>query len=167
MIVYYTEQEFLLLMASKSQELDSYEEMKEAFHLFDKDNDGLITVGELQKLFVHIGCDLTLDECDLMIKEVDETGRGIGIEFEDFVKLMKLSKEELAEGFNYIHEYDFVRATLEDLKKEFHLANSEEQKELQQKIQDCQHELFLKKQLRDKQVYKGKHTRKMLASCLF
>src|SRR3989338_7282407 len=148
-------------MASKSQELDSYEEMKEAFHLFDKDNDGIITCGELQKLFVHIGCEITLDECDLMIKEVDETGRGGGIEFEDFVKLMKMSKEELAEGFNHIHDYEDVRLALEDLKKEFHQSNSEEQKVLQQRIKECQHELFLRKQQRDKQVYKGKHTRKM------
>ncbi|KAG2385591.1 hypothetical protein C9374_003406 [Naegleria lovaniensis] len=159
--------EFLLLMASKANELDSFEEMKEAFNLFDKDKDGIITVGEVQKVFAHIGCDLTLDECDLMIKEVDQTGKGIGIEFEDFVKLMKMSKEELNESVKHIIEYDNCLEDLRELQKVFHEANTDEQKLINQEILQLQDELILKKQLRDKQVYKGKHTRKMLASCLY
>lgn len=154
-------------MASKANELDSFEEMKEAFNLFDKDKDGIITVGEVQKVFAHIGCDLTLDECDLMIKEVDQTGKGIGIEFEDFVKLMKMSKEELNESVKHIIEYDNCLEDLRELQKVIHEANSDEQKLINQEILQLQDELILKKQLRDKQVYKGKHTRKMLASCLY
>ena len=154
-------------MASKANELDSFEEMKEAFNLFDKDKDGIITVGEVQKVFAHIGCDLTLDECDLMIKEVDQTGKGIGIEFEDFVKLMKMSKEELNESVKHIIEYDNCLEDLRELQKVIHEANSDEQKLINQEIFQLQDELILKKQLRDKQVYKGKHTRKMLASCLY
>ncbi|KAL9649125.1 hypothetical protein ABK040_004216 [Willaertia magna] len=87
--------EFLQLMGSKANELDSFEEMKEAFKIFDQDGDDIIRKEELQKVFQHIGCTLTLEECDLMIKEVDRTGKGEGIEFEDFVKLMKTSRVDL------------------------------------------------------------------------
>ena len=46
--------EFLNLMERKMKDTDSQEELKETFHLFDKDKNGFISAAEL---------------CHLMIKE--------------------------------------------------------------------------------------------------
>ena len=41
-------EEFLSMMAKKMKETDSEEEIREAFRVFDKDNDGFLTMKELK-----------------------------------------------------------------------------------------------------------------------
>lgn len=86
--------EFVELMANSNKKLDSKYEMYEAFKVFDQDNDQVISKEELQKVFRHIGCELTEEECDMMIKEVDTTGTNT-IHYEDFIKLMAMSKRDI------------------------------------------------------------------------
>ena len=86
--------EFVALMASSNKKLDSKFEMNEAFRVFDQDNDGAITRDELRRVFKSIGCSLTEEECEMMIREVDKTGTG-AIHQDDFVRLMSMSQRDV------------------------------------------------------------------------
>lgn len=50
---------------------------KEAFALFDKDNDGCITTGELGTVMRALGKNPTEAEVHKLIKEIDPDGRGV------------------------------------------------------------------------------------------
>lgn len=52
-------------------------ECKEAFALFDKDNDGCITTGELGTVMRALGKNPTEAEVRSIVKEVDPDGRGV------------------------------------------------------------------------------------------
>uniref|UniRef100_A0A6V7QSY4 EF-hand domain-containing protein n=1 Tax=Ananas comosus var. bracteatus TaxID=296719 RepID=A0A6V7QSY4_ANACO len=70
--------EFLYLMAKKMKETNDEEELKEAFKVFDKDQNGFISASEK----------LTDEEVEQMIKEADMDGDG-QVNFEEFVKMMR------------------------------------------------------------------------------
>ncbi|RIB17664.1 hypothetical protein C2G38_2131912 [Gigaspora rosea] len=80
--------EFLNMMARKVKDSDAEEELKEAFKVFDKDNNGLISAAELRQVMNNIGEKLTDEEIDEMIHEADVDGDG-QINYEEFVKMMK------------------------------------------------------------------------------
>ncbi|KAF3453740.1 hypothetical protein FNV43_RR04181 [Rhamnella rubrinervis] len=69
---------------------DDEEELKEAFDVFDKDKDGLISVDELALVLCSLG--LTegkkMEDCKEMIKKVDMDGDGM-VNFDEFKKMMK------------------------------------------------------------------------------
>ncbi|CAM8963640.1 unnamed protein product [Rhodiola kirilowii] len=80
--------EFLLkLMARKMKDTDSEEELKEAFRVFDKDQNGFISAAELRHVMTNLGEKLTDEEVDEMIREADVDGDG-QINFEEFVKVV-------------------------------------------------------------------------------
>merc|ERR1712118_2012 len=79
--------EFLSLMARKMKDTDSEEEIKEAFKVFDKDGNGLISAAELRHVMPNLGEKLTDEEVDEMIREADVDGDG-QINYEEFVKMM-------------------------------------------------------------------------------
>eukprot|EP00882_Tetradesmus_deserticola_P022530 GHRQ01024447.1.p1 GENE.GHRQ01024447.1~~GHRQ01024447.1.p1 ORF type:complete len:134 (+),score=34.23 GHRQ01024447.1:195-596(+) len=62
-------------------------EAKEAFALFDKDNDGCITTGELGTVMRALGKNPTEAEVRSLIKEVDADGRGV-INLQEFLGVM-------------------------------------------------------------------------------
>ncbi|PIA45098.1 hypothetical protein AQUCO_01700557v1 [Aquilegia coerulea] len=62
-------------------------EFEEAFHLFDKDGDGCITIDELATVIRSLDQNPTEEELLDMINEVDVDGNGT-IEFEEFLNLM-------------------------------------------------------------------------------
>ncbi|CAL9123121.1 unnamed protein product [Musa acuminata var. zebrina] len=70
----------------------SLEEVKDAFHVFDENNDGYIDAGELQRVLLKLGFTegLELDACMSMITIYDENHDG-KIGFTEFVKLMEIS----------------------------------------------------------------------------
>jgi calmodulin len=79
--------EFLNLMAKKMQDTDTEDDLKEAFKVFDKDNDGYISAAELRHVLTNIGEKLSDEEVDEMIREADIDGDG-QINYEEFVKMM-------------------------------------------------------------------------------
>ncbi len=79
--------EFLSLMARKMKDTDTEEELVEAFRVFDRDGNGLISAAELWHVMTNLGEKLTDEEVDEMIKEADLDGDG-HINYEEFVRMM-------------------------------------------------------------------------------
>jgi len=79
--------EFLTMMARKMKDTDSEEEIREAFKVFDRDNNGYISAAELRHVMTSIGEKLTDVEVDEMIREADQDGDG-RIDYNEFVQLM-------------------------------------------------------------------------------
>ncbi|KAM2033649.1 hypothetical protein ACFX1T_015501 [Malus domestica] len=78
-------------IADLFEEDPSLEEVKEAFRVFDENEDGFIDAGEVMKVLSVLGfVEVSEVECKRMIKafDVDEDGR---IDFDEFVKLMENS----------------------------------------------------------------------------
>lgn len=68
--------EFLQMMSKKMKDADSEDELREAFRVFDKNNDGLISSNELRHVMTSLGERLSEEEVDDMIKEADLDGDG-------------------------------------------------------------------------------------------
>ncbi|OQV19740.1 putative Calmodulin [Hypsibius exemplaris] len=66
---------------------DEEKELKDAFHVFDKQGTGYITPSDLRVVLQCMGESLTEDEIDDMISEVDLDGDG-RIDFDEFVAAM-------------------------------------------------------------------------------
>ncbi|XP_027353283.1 calmodulin-2/4-like isoform X2 [Abrus precatorius] len=79
--------EFLNLMARKMKETEAEEDLKEAFRVFDKDEDGYISPSELRCVMITIGERVTGEELEQMVKEADLDGDGL-IDYEEFVRMM-------------------------------------------------------------------------------
>ena len=63
-------------MAHKVAQSDSDAELRAAFRVFDKDNNGTIDTAELRQLMKSIGEDLTDEQIEEMIREADQDGDG-------------------------------------------------------------------------------------------
>ncbi|XP_024369922.1 calmodulin-like protein 3 [Physcomitrium patens] len=71
-------------------EADSHieEALQSAFNVFDSDNDGFISAGELHRVLSSLGDDnISLDDCRYMISCVDADGDQL-VDFKEFRKLM-------------------------------------------------------------------------------
>merc|ERR1712022_73299 len=79
--------EFLSLMARKMKDTDTEEELVEAFKVFDRDGNGLISAAELRHVMTNLGEKPTDEEVDEMIREAYVDGDG-AINYEEFVKIM-------------------------------------------------------------------------------
>ncbi|KAG0263677.1 hypothetical protein DFQ27_001634 [Actinomortierella ambigua] len=79
--------EFLTMMARKMKDTDSEEEIREAFKVFDKDNNGYISAAELRHVLTNLGERLSEAEVDEMITEADVDGDG-QINYDEFVRMM-------------------------------------------------------------------------------
>jgi len=79
--------EFLVMMTRKIKDSDSDDDLKEAFKVFDKDDNGSISAKELRHVMTNLGEKLSDEEIDEMIREVDINGDG-HIDYDEFVKMM-------------------------------------------------------------------------------
>ncbi|CAO2166772.1 unnamed protein product [Urochloa humidicola] len=79
--------EFLGLMARRMRDSDSEEELREAFRVFDKDQNGFISAAELRHVMANLGERLTDAEVGEMVREADGDGDG-RINYDEFVKVM-------------------------------------------------------------------------------
>lgn len=79
--------EFCNLMTKQAHEDDADEELREAFKIFDKDEDGFISPAELRFVMTNLGEKLTDEEIDDMIREADFDGDGL-INYEEFVYMI-------------------------------------------------------------------------------
>ncbi|XP_072376559.1 calmodulin-alpha-like isoform X2 [Diabrotica undecimpunctata] len=83
--------EFLQMMSKKMKDADGEEELKEAFRVFDKNNDGLISSNELRHVMTSLGERLSEEEVNDMIKEADLDGDG-QVNYEEFVTILTSKK---------------------------------------------------------------------------
>jgi len=63
------------------------EELKEAFRIYDRDGQGFITTDVLKEILREIDSELTEDDLDNIIEEVDEDGSGT-LDFDEFQGMM-------------------------------------------------------------------------------
>ena len=63
-------------MSQSVRELDTEQELYNAFKVFDKDGSGTISSDELRNVLKSLGEDLTDEEVDEMIKLADRNGDG-------------------------------------------------------------------------------------------
>ncbi|XP_055297240.1 calmodulin-like isoform X2 [Sitodiplosis mosellana] len=83
--------EFLLMMSKKMKVAEGEDELKEAFRVFDKNNDGLISATELRHVMTNLGERLSDAEVDDMIKEADSDNDGF-VNYEEFVMILTAKK---------------------------------------------------------------------------
>lgn len=89
------------MMARKMKDTDSEEEIREAFKVFDRDNNGFISAAELRHVMTSIGEKLTDDEVDEMIREADQDGDGrIDCECSNICKEILLTAPKTTNSFN-------------------------------------------------------------------
>merc|ERR1712020_831352 len=63
--------EFLVLMERQMKEVPTEQAIRDAFRVFDKDNDGFISSSELKQFLTNLGQKFTDEEVDEMMKEAD------------------------------------------------------------------------------------------------
>ncbi|XP_053643044.1 calmodulin-like [Cherax quadricarinatus] len=78
-------------LLSRDFTVETAEELREAFGVFDKDGNGYISASELKHVLMTMGEKLSQDEVDIMIREADIDGEG-HIHYEQFVHLMSPPK---------------------------------------------------------------------------
>ncbi|OMJ80243.1 hypothetical protein SteCoe_19560 [Stentor coeruleus] len=79
--------EFLNFMARKMNGQDTEEDMFEAFRVFDRDGNGLISVVEFRHVLTNVGEKVTDEGLDEMIREAHLNDNGY-INYEEFVRMM-------------------------------------------------------------------------------
>lgn len=82
-------------------------DLKEAFKLFDKDNDGSITWRELGEVMKKLGQNPTDEELQDMVNEVDNDSNGI-IDFDEFCAMM--TPKVLGDGSNSVNDEELKEA---------------------------------------------------------
>jgi len=75
--------EFLQMMSKQQKEDVTIDSLLDAFRIFDKDEDGFITVAELTRIMTSLGERMTQKELNEMIREADSDGDGL-INYEEF-----------------------------------------------------------------------------------
>ncbi|KAJ2709947.1 Calmodulin [Coemansia spiralis] len=78
----------LRALANKAKSADGMEaEVLEAFQVFDKDNDGLISVADFRHIMTHMGERFSDAEVDEMIREAN-VGGGSDIDYRSFTRML-------------------------------------------------------------------------------
>ncbi|OVA01741.1 EF-hand domain [Macleaya cordata] len=66
---------------------DGIQELKDAFEMYDKDKNGLISASELHMVLKSLGEKCSVHDCSRMISSVDADGDGC-VNFQEFKKMM-------------------------------------------------------------------------------
>ncbi|EDR29145.1 calmodulin, putative [Entamoeba dispar SAW760] len=82
----FDQETFLTIMLEYGQEVDSTEDIKKAFEIFDKEKNGYISASELKHVLTTLGEKLTEQEVDDLLKEIG-VEEGL-INVDEFVKLI-------------------------------------------------------------------------------
>jgi len=83
--------------SKRNRLIESNEEMKTIFKLFDTDNNGSITVDELRDAMKQQGLNPTNEDLKRMISDVDLNGNGM-VEFDEFCLMMSNKTRRLDDG---------------------------------------------------------------------
>ena len=86
-------QEFIELNTKGIDSAELMENLKEAFSVFDVDNNGSITAEELQNVLSSLGEECSLGDCRRMIAGVDQDGDGM-INFDEFKVMMTMGPQK-------------------------------------------------------------------------
>merc|ERR1711978_384000 len=73
--------------SSEDDEEQMKEELKEAFRIYDQENQGFITNDILKEILREIDSTLTEEDLDHIVEEVDEDGSGT-MDFDEFQEMM-------------------------------------------------------------------------------
>lgn len=98
------------------------QQLKEAFRFFDKDGDGAITTEEIGEVLKTLGLEITTDELDDIMADLDENGDGI-MDFDEFVTMMdrRMSigsqRAEIEETFRVFDKNGDGKIDFDDLKE--------------------------------------------------
>jgi len=79
--------EFLELMKNKYSSDDLESDLREAFKIFDRDNDGYISIHEFKRVSTLLGANLRCDEIEELMQQADLDGNGL-LDYEEFVKML-------------------------------------------------------------------------------
>eukprot|EP01083_Nonionella_stella_P125891 380847_1 len=79
--------EFLAMLTRKANTNETVDDLEKAFKIFDKGGRGKIGRSELREVMLGLGEDLTDEQLDIMIKEIDSDGDGF-VTLEDFKNVM-------------------------------------------------------------------------------
>lgn len=79
--------EFTLLMADKMKNMDTEDDVRDAFRVFDVNGIGLISAQELRHVVTNLGEKLSDEEANEMIRVADADGDGL-INYNDFINMM-------------------------------------------------------------------------------
>ncbi|XP_022031730.1 probable calcium-binding protein CML20 [Helianthus annuus] len=96
-------------------------ELREAFDLFDADGNGIIDAKELNAATRALGFEMTKEQIDEMMVEVDKDESG-AIDFDEFVYMMtskiceRNNKQELTKAFNIIDHDKNGKISILDIK---------------------------------------------------
>jgi len=83
-------EEFITLASRFMVEEDAeamQQELKEAFRLYDKGGNGYITTETLKEILKELDDNITNEELDMMIAEIDSDGSGT-VDFDEFMEVM-------------------------------------------------------------------------------
>ncbi|XP_070504182.1 calmodulin-like [Chironomus tepperi] len=84
--------EFLKMMANiVKSPVDEEQEIWDAFRVFDKDNDGFVSIEELKYVLTNLGEKLTDQEMNEILKDADADGDG-KLNFEEFIAMLRATK---------------------------------------------------------------------------
>ncbi|KAL6222579.1 hypothetical protein ACLB2K_005971 [Fragaria x ananassa] len=98
------------------------QEIKEAFELFDTDGSGTIDAKELNVAMRALGFEMTEEQINQMIADVDKDGSG-AIDFDEFAHMMTAkigerdTKEELMKAFHVLDQDNNGKISTADIKK--------------------------------------------------
>ncbi|XP_031498102.1 polcalcin Cup a 4-like [Nymphaea colorata] len=82
--------EFLHMNTQETDASKCMEDLRNAFTIFDRDKNGLISADELHQVLRSLGDSATLSACKDMIRGVDQNGDG-QVNFEEFMMMMTKS----------------------------------------------------------------------------
>ncbi|XP_021897624.1 probable calcium-binding protein CML20 [Carica papaya] len=97
------------------------QEIKEAFDLFDTDQSGTIDAKELNVAMRALGFEMTEEQINQMIADVDKDGSG-AIDFDEFVHMMtakigeRNTNDELTKAFQIIDQDKNGKISADDIK---------------------------------------------------
>ncbi|XP_031388791.1 caltractin [Punica granatum] len=119
------------------------QEIKEAFELFDTDGSGTIDAKELNVAMRALGFEMTEEQINQMIADVDKDGSG-AIDFDEFVHMMTAkigerdTKEELMKAFRILDQDNNGKISAVDIKRiSKELGESFTDREIQEMIEEA------------------------------